>query len=513
MQNKKIKIMFLISLSIVLFLIAFLGYAFKQRNIIKENYETGKRLLEIGNYDQAINYFNELKEYKDGENLLIQAQQGSIYVKACELLNNNDYHNAIEEFEKIVDYNDSVEKIKIAKYELAISFYKSKKYDEAKPIFLELGDYEKSEYYLAKINLAQKEESQKIIYDEACDLLKKEKFDEALENFKSIIDYRDSDDKVKDCENQIKRRNLNNTISAGHRHTAAILSNGNALAVGDTDNHKCDLKGFNDMVSIAAGGTFTIGFDKKGKIKIAGRYNDNIEVDTTKDKWRKPKFIDVAAGQQFVVGLTDKGKVVGDGHGDDGQIDLKGWDHEDFIAIDAGWRFTVGLTKNKELKFSGLFGNQLEEFKIKRDEWKDVVNISAAGGDTTEDRRGGGHTVGLKSNGTVVAVGDKKWGQCEVYGKKWKNIVKVVAGDWYTVGLKENGQVLITGENDHTTHTEYIDHDLLKQMNKKKDIVDIAAGYGQTIFIHRDESISAFPFDKEQGTDNVLEWEKIKVSQ
>ena len=37
------------------------------------------------------------------------------------------------------------------------------------------------------------------------------------------------------------------------------------------------------------------------------------------------------------------------------------------------------------------------------------------------------HTVGLKSNGTVMAVGDHKYGQCDVSG--WLDIVAIAAGN------------------------------------------------------------------------------------
>ena len=48
--------------------------------------------------------------------------------------------------------------------------------------------------------------------------------------------------------------------------------------------------------------------------------------------------------------------------------------------------------------------------------WTDIVAVSA----------GGDHTVGLKSDGTVVAVGDNDDGQCEV--ADWTDIVAVSAG-------------------------------------------------------------------------------------
>jgi hypothetical protein len=47
---------------------------------------------------------------------------------------------------------------------------------------------------------------------------------------------------------------------------------------------------------------------------------------------------------------------------------------------------------------------------------------------------GGYHRVGLKDDGTVVAVGDNTYGQCNV--GNWTDITKVAAGGYHTVGLK-----------------------------------------------------------------------------
>ena len=61
--------------------------------------------------------------------------------------------------------------------------------------------------------------------------------------------------------------------------------------------------------------------------------------------------------------------------------------------------------------------------------WRDIVAVAA----------GWRRTVGLKSDGTVVAVGRDHEGQCNVSG--WRDMVAVAAGDWHTVGLKSNGMV------------------------------------------------------------------------
>jgi hypothetical protein len=70
-------------------------------------------------------------------------------------------------------------------------------------------------------------------------------------------------------------------------------------------------------------------------------------------------------------------------------------------------------------------------------EWFDIIQVAA----------GWHHTVGLKSDGTVVAVGYAAWGQCNV--GNWTDIVQVSAGHFHTMGLKANGTVLAVGWNDH----------------------------------------------------------------
>lgn len=60
------------------------------------------------------------------------------------------------------------------------------------------------------------------------------------------------------------------------------------------------------------------------------------------------------------------------------------------------------------------------------------------------------HTVALHSDGTVIAVGDDKYGQCQV--SSWQDITAVAAGtghigNSHTVGLQKNGKVVAVGWN------------------------------------------------------------------
>ncbi|PGS27387.1 hypothetical protein COC59_07455 [Bacillus cereus] len=58
---------------------------------------------------------------------------------------------------------------------------------------------------------------------------------------------------------------------------------------------------------------------------------------------------------------------------------------------------------------------------------------------------GRGHTVALKSDGKVMAVGWNEYGQCNV--SNWRDIVAIAAGCAHTVGLKLDGTMVAIGDN------------------------------------------------------------------
>ena len=96
--------------------------------------------------------------------------------------------------------------------------------------------------------------------------------------------------------------------------------------------------------------------------------------------------------------------------------------------IRAGSWYTVGLKSDGTVVAVG--SNSLGQCDVEG--WTDIVAASA----------GSVYTVGLKSDGTVVAVGNNSSGQCDVEG--WTDIVAVSAGSMHTVGLKSDGTVVAT---------------------------------------------------------------------
>ena len=97
--------------------------------------------------------------------------------------------------------------------------------------------------------------------------------------------------------------------------------------------------------------------------------------------------------------------------------------------VSAGGKHTVGLRSNGMVLATGddSYGQCSEVFF-----WEDIVKISA----------GGTHTVGLKSDGTVVAAGNNRQNQCNV--GNWKNIVHIYAGQNATMAIDTNGRVYST---------------------------------------------------------------------
>ena len=107
------------------------------------------------------------------------------------------------------------------------------------------------------------------------------------------------------------------------------------------------------------------------------------------------------------------------------------------------------------------------EFEV--GDWTDIIQVAA----------GVGHTVGLKSDGTVVAVGYNEYGCCNAGG--WTDITQVAAGWSHTVGLKSDGTVVAVGDNYYGQCN----------VGKWTDITQVAAGWSHTVGLKSDGTVVA----------------------
>lgn len=134
-------------------------------------------------------------------------------------------------------------------------------------------------------------------------------------------------------------------------------------------------------------------------------------------------------------------------------------------AVAAGFTHTVGLSTDGSVVAVG----QNDFGQIDVSGWSDIATITC----------GYYNTYGLTSSGTAVAVGYNSWGQLNVSG--WADVVAVAAGFHHAVGLKSDGTVVAAGSNDNGTGQSNV--------SGWTGIVAVAAGDTHTVGLKSDGTV------------------------
>ena len=484
----------------ILFLLVCFCIAFYIRVDNEIKYNRAKDCVEGGNYSEAYELYSKTGNYLDAKELAKIAAENAdkkkIYNRAIEEYEAGKYQDAINLLDSIRDFEDSSAKINEITYDFAENCFNNGNLLEARKLFLQIEDYSSSSKYIARID-AKMAEVTSDKYDNAMYLYDRGNYKEAQKLFEELGDYKDSQEKAKIC----RRKYLAHPLACGVQYSLGLTDKGNVKISGEDSLGRDDVKDWEKIVSIDGYFSYIIGLAEDGTVKVAGNIEDDTQdVTSLVTDWED--IIDVAAGEHHVVALRDDGRVLAEGYGS--QCDTTEW--ENVVDVDAGWEFTVGLTDKGDLLFAGNADEQIADYNNKKEDWKDVIKISASGGEPRDKKRGKGHTVGLTKDGHVVAVGDDNYHQCEV--SNWENIIDVAAGDWYTVGLTEDGKVLITGKNE--AGEKYIEQE---KIDSWVDIESVAAGYGQTLVLKNDGSVDAMGFEDYDKTKDVAQWGNLYESQ
>ena len=154
------------------------------------------------------------------------------------------------------------------------------------------------------------------------------------------------------------------------------------------------------------------------------------------------------------------------------------------VIIACGGKHTVGLKADGTVVAVGANGDG----QCNVSGWNNIVAVAG----------GSKHTVGLKADGTVVAVGYNGDGQCNVSG--WNNIVAVACGNSLTVGLKADGTVVADGYNGHGQLS----------VGGWNNIVAVAGGNYHTVGLKADGTVVAVGANGDgDGQCNVSGWNNI----
>ena len=314
-------------------------------------------------------------------------------------------------------------------------------------------------------------------------------------------------------------------IAVGDAHTVGLKSDGTVVACGDKPY--CNVSGWTDIVAVATSYKHTVGLKSDGTVVA---YGFNLYGQCNVSNWTE--IVEIAAGSIHTVGLKFDGTVVSCGSNSDGQCNVSGW--TDIVAVATGYKHTVGLKSDGTVVACGsnAYGQcDVSDWKL-FDNFDDVVNRAVAEANRRregaarrqeeanrrreeEARRkkelqeklrpyyhchapsmiaaGSIHTVGLKSDGTVVACGSNSDGRCNVSG--WTDIVAVAASGKHTVGLKSDGTVVSCGLNS----------DGQCNVSGWTDIVAVATASGHTVGLKSDGTVMACGSNSD-GRCNISGW-------
>ena len=346
------------------------------------------------------------------------------YKDACKLMDEGKYSEAITAFENLGDYSDSSEKIKECNYRNAFNLRDEEKYVEAAIAFGKLGD------------------------------------------------YKDAKEKSMELWDKVAVRN---TLSAKDDYTVAVKNDGTVVATGDNSYGACNVSGWNNIISVSAGGWLANAGLKSNGTVVSTKWGASSDSD----------IVSVSSGGLFAVVLKSDGTVVViSGR----RCDTSSW--TDIIAVSAGFQHVVGLKSDGTVvsAFIDLYDEDFDYGQCNVSSWTDIVAVSA----------GESHTVGVKSDGTVVAVGYNDSGQCDV--SLWRDIVSVSAGYFHTVGLKSDGTVVAVGSN----------YDGKCDVESWKNIVAVSTGTWHTVGLKSDGTVVAVG-ENNKGQCDVSSWTDIKL--
>ena len=170
--------------------------------------------------------------------------------------------------------------------------------------------------------------------------------------------------------------------------------------------------------------------------------------------------VQVAAGPYHSATILADGSIVASGRNPDGRCDYRTLNREldavgasaeeprhgtvpsaaepdpallpyAWLQVACGYEHTVALRSDGRVYAVGAN----PDGRCATRKWRDIQQIAC----------GVRHTVALRADGTCVATGDNRYGQCDL--SLWKNIVMVAAGEFHTVGLRADGRIETAGDN------------------------------------------------------------------
>ncbi len=426
---------------------AYLGKLMAELKIPKtdEIQNCGRDLYKYENFNKAVRFADD-KFKKE----LIDYALTLKYNRALSTLNSSknaaDYENAEELFRELGDFKDSKEKINqckkniytiASKYYYTISDLENAKYVEE--LFNNLGNFKDSEEKKNQCIPKAKEYMYNNILERKKGSSSKKDFYDLINAFKELGDYKDSLQQIEECNNAV---------------------------INLTQKERAKKKIFYTL--FASAGLIIIGIIVYFAIKNPLDYNKGIELMEEKNY---DEAVEVFAK-------------------------LEGYEDSEDKLLLSKYNKAIELIENKNYDEAIEVFAELDTYKDSKKKLSEVMsNYFFQKCDTIS--AGVNHIVGLKKDGTVVAVGDNDYGQCDV--SDWTDIVSVAAGDMHTVGLKKDGTVVAVGYN----------FNYQCNVSNWTDIIAVSAGISHTVGLKSNGTVIAIGDNTDGRCDDVSDWTDI----
>ena len=247
-------------------------------------------------------------------------------------------------------------------------------------------------------------------------------------------------------------------VSAGLWHTVGLKSDGTVVSAGSKDEDSGNVMGWTDIVAVSAGWDHTVGLKADGTAVSVGPDLNECGVADWQD-------IRLPLGERKELGKTENKKT------EDKKPESAGLSLSIDNALLNETTLSTYRTNTVGLRSDGtvVAAGSNEDGECDVSDWRDIIAVST----------GNGCIFGLKANGTVIAVGNNLDDQCGV--SNWTNIVAVSAGQWHTVGLRADGTVVAVGST--------IDGQC--SVSGWRDIVAVSAGSDFTAGLRSDGTVVA----------------------
>lgn len=162
------------------------GYSDGEAKKTYARYQIAKETMQSGDYEKAYKLFtgSELKGYEDCDQLATECR----YLQAQNCMIAGDYLKAVELYTALGNYKESSLNLQKAYYAQGDKLFNEADYNGAAEYFLKVSNY--SDAY---------RRATQCLYEPALKLMEEGRYQEAADSFSKIINYNDSHEKMQEC--------------------------------------------------------------------------------------------------------------------------------------------------------------------------------------------------------------------------------------------------------------------------------------------------------------------------